>query len=84
MIGHPRFLNFGQCQKFLEIWTTLYDQHNLPSINSTFEEQAADGVRTRDLVLTKHALYQAELRRHTDKTEGDTTLIHELFRYIET
>ena len=26
-------------------------------------QRAADGFRSRDLVLTKHALYQAELRR---------------------
>ena len=28
-------------------------------------KRAADGVRSRDLVLTKHTLYQAELRRHS-------------------
>ena len=31
--------------------------------NMAWGEQAADGIRSRDLVLTKHALYQAELRR---------------------
>ncbi len=42
-------------------------------------QRAADGIRSRDLVLTKHALYQAELRRH-----GNGDVLDGIYNFFKT